>query len=82
MNSVMTFSRNAVDPDSISKDPDYSSNFKVEIFFKDICNLCKPTTSLESKCQYCKEKMANDMVFWQIIHDILNVIYFLTKSFI
>jgi len=38
----MSFSRNALDPDSISKDPDYSSNFKVDIYFKDICNICKP----------------------------------------
>jgi hypothetical protein len=63
----MIFTRNAVDPDSISKNPDYSSNFKVEIFFKDICSDCKPTDSIYNKCNYCNENMQNDIIFWQII---------------
>lgn len=64
---MMCFTRNAVDPDKISKDPKYSSNFKVEIFFKDICKTCKPTETIESKCDYCVKHMQNDLVFWQII---------------
>ena len=69
----MIFSRNAVDPDKIGKDPAYSTNFKVDIHFKDICNTCKPTDTLDSKCDYCKKHMQQDLEFWTIIQNILMV---------
>ncbi len=53
----MTFTKKNVDPDSISKDPLYSNDFKVEIHFKDICKICKPTDTLDKKCSYCAEVM-------------------------
>lgn len=58
MYSVMTFSKKAVDPDKIAKNPAYSPNFKVEIHFKDICNKCLPTDTIDSKCDYCTKHMA------------------------
>lgn len=69
----MTFSKNAVDPDKIQKDPAYNSNFKVEIHFKDICYQCKPTDSIESKCDYCRQYMEVDLEYWMIIDNILKV---------
>lgn len=49
--------RNAVDPDKIQKNPAYSPDFKVEIHFKDICQMCKPTESIDSKCDQCARQM-------------------------
>lgn len=54
----MTFSKKAVDPDKITKNPAYSPNFKVEIHFKDICSKCLPTDTIDSKCDYCTKHMA------------------------
>jgi hypothetical protein len=47
--SVCEFTKKTVDPDSISKDPRYCENFKVEMHFKDVCT-CKPTEPLDKLC--------------------------------
>lgn len=79
----MVLSKNAVDPDSIAKNPAYSSHFKVEVHFKDVCRHgCKPIDILSRKCEMCQKYMKEDLMFWQIIQDILAVsfIYFNRSS--
>jgi hypothetical protein len=50
----MVFNKHAVDPDKIAKDPAYSSHFKVEVHFKDVCKRgCRPTDALNKKCEQC-----------------------------
>lgn len=70
---MVTFNQKSVDPDSISKDSRFSSDFKLEIHFKDICSNCKPTEPLEKLCKYCQQSMTNDIEFWSIIQNILDV---------
>ena len=71
--SVVYFNKKSVDPDSIARNSKYSPDFKVEIHFKDICPNCKPTDPKCKLCPSCLEKMASDLVFWDIITKILEV---------
>jgi len=55
--SVVTLSKSSVDPDRISRSPNYAASFKVDIHFKDLCHTCKATDSIDSKCRHCAAKM-------------------------
>ena len=57
MFSKLTFTKNTVDPDAISKDPLYSNDFKVEIHFKDLCKICKTSDHIDKKCENCVDTM-------------------------
>lgn len=62
--SIIELNKNAVDPDSISKDDRYSSEFKVEIHFNGICSKCVSTEPLDKLCDSCKDLMKDEMGYW------------------
>ena len=48
--SLSTFTKKTVDPDSIEKDDRFSEKFRIEIHFRDICQVCKPSEHYEKLC--------------------------------
>eukprot|EP00347_Sterkiella_histriomuscorum_P023468 403334529 len=70
--NIVTLSRKSVDPDSISKNPMYNSEFKVDIYFKDICSICKSTDFPQDKCKDCSFLMHQDLQYWRLIQSILD----------
>jgi hypothetical protein len=70
---VYSFDKAMVDPDSISKDPKYNDKFRVDIHFKDICENCNPTQTLDYICNNCRTEMPQEIDNWKIIKLILDV---------
>lgn len=66
------FSKYTVDPDSIIKDDRISPFFKIECFFKDFCQDCFPSMSIDELCEKCKFYLGEELEGWQIIKDILD----------
>jgi len=67
--------RTEVDPDSIGKDQRYGDDFKIEVFFSNICEKCK-NSEMKTKdlCSFCTREMDEDIKgCWNIINSILNV---------
>ena len=69
---MSTFTKKTVDPDSIEKDERFSDKFKIEIHFRDICQVCKPTEHFEKLCTQCKYEMQEEIPNWQLISKILE----------
>jgi len=66
-----------VDPDSISKNNRYPPDFKVEVFFKDICPNCKPYEPVDKICKRCRDKLCDEVDNWCLIQEVLKVSPFL-----
>ena len=47
------FTKATVDPDAVFKDNRFSDEFKVELYFKDVCQRCSPQLPLEHLCVKC-----------------------------
>ena len=62
--NISTFTKKTVDPDSIEKDERFSDKFKIEIHFKDLCSVCKPSEHHDKLCERCKYEMSDEIPNW------------------
>ena len=72
---MAVLNRTDVDPDSVAKDQRYGEDFKVEVYFKNLCKKCtRSDRPIEELCGQCKEHMKEDInESWKVIHSILRV---------
>lgn len=63
--------KRGVDPDSIAKNPKFDPNFKVLLYFEDVCIKCHPKNPLNKLCKECRKAMKKEVHDWTEIHKIL-----------
>ena len=56
--------KRGVDPDSIAKNPKFDPDFKVQLFFEDVCVKCHPKNPLSQLCKECRRAMKGEVEDW------------------
>ena len=56
--------KRAVDPDSTSKNPKFDPDFKIHLFFEDVCQKCHPKNPVSMLCATCKKAMKSEVEDW------------------
>ena len=71
--NVYEFTKTAVDPDSIANDKRFDNDFKIKVFFKDCCSVCKPQNPVADLCQKCCSKIKKEKIEeWEKIRKIVD----------
>ena len=60
--------KKGVDPDSIAKSTAFDINFKLGLYYEDICKSCTPQTHINNLCNECARVMKNQIMEWQQIN--------------
>jgi len=76
---MLAFYKDELDPDSVSRDSKYDTNFHIEIYFEDTCSKCNSYTPIEKICENCKKNISKEIVNWVTMHNLLKV-YFVLNS--
>lgn len=70
-----SFDKWGVDPDSIATNPKYDNDFKIELSFEEVCDVCSPANHVNYMCAKCREKMPKQIKEWENITAILDKHY-------
>lgn len=79
--NVYEFTKTTVDPDAVQKDERISPQFKIKLYFKDVCSQCDPSLPLDHLCKRCTQLMTDELQTWKIIKNILDVSLKVFKHF-
>ena len=71
--NLVTFTKELVDPDKVAKDSRFPDDFKIEVFFRDLCTLCKSDHRVEKFCKGCQSRIdEEELENWFKIQEILD----------
>ena len=64
--------KKGVDPDSIAKDKRFDINFRLGLFYEDICQMCTPATPVNNLCNQCTREMKTEVQEWSQINQFIK----------
>jgi len=71
LDGIYKMDKKGVDPDSFGKNNKVDNDFRVELHFAKVCDLCSPNRAINHLCHSCGSKMANEIKCWKTISTIL-----------